>query len=120
MPSVLKMIHSSLKEGKIRPLFQEMKEEMQKELHGDVTRGRKNVRDARKAAMQRVKIATDTTLRKIEAMAEEAVAQAMRESANWCCSFGPESRSVKFVCSVWRERIANVLGAASIRPRGCV
>ena len=39
---------------------------MQKELHGDVTRGRKNVRDARKAAMQRVKIATDTTLRKIE------------------------------------------------------
>ena len=47
---------------------------MQKEVDGDVARSRKNVKDARKSAM-----ATDTTLQEIEAMAEEAVAQAMKK-----------------------------------------
>ena len=44
-----------------------------------MARGRKNVQDARKLAIQRVKMATDTILQEIEAMAEEAVAQAMKK-----------------------------------------
>ncbi len=36
-------------------------------------------KDARKLAIRRVKMATDTVLEKIEAMAEEAVAQAMKK-----------------------------------------
>ena len=58
----------------IPPLLREMREKMQKEVDGDVARSRKNVKDARKSAM-----ATDTTLQEIEAMAEEAVAQAMKK-----------------------------------------
>ena len=46
---------------------------MQKEVDGDVARSRKNVEDARKSAIRRVKMATDTILEKIEAMGEEAV-----------------------------------------------
>ena len=42
-------------------------------------RSRKNVEDARKSATRRVKMATDTILQEIEAMAEEAVAQAMKK-----------------------------------------
>ena len=56
-----------------------MREEMQKEVDGDVARGRKNVQNARKLAIRRVKMATDTILQEIEAMAEEAVAQAMKK-----------------------------------------
>ena len=52
---------------------------MQKEVDGDVARSRKNVEDARKSATRRVKMATDTILQEIEAMAEEAVAQAMKK-----------------------------------------
>ena len=63
----------------IPPLFHEMREEMQKEVDGDVARSRKNVKDARKLAIRRVRLATDTILEKIEAMAEEAVAQAMKK-----------------------------------------
>ena len=63
----------------IPPLLREMREEMQKEVDGDVARSRKNVKDARKSAIRRVKMATDTILQEIEAMAEEAVAQAMKK-----------------------------------------
>ena len=63
----------------IPPLLREMKEKMQKEVDGDVARSRKNVEDARKSATRRVKMATDTILQEIEAMAEEAVAQAMKK-----------------------------------------
>ncbi len=63
----------------IPPLLREMREKMQKEVDGDVARSRKNVKDARKSAIRRVKMATDTILEKIEAMAEEAVAQAMKK-----------------------------------------
>ena len=63
----------------IPPLLREMREEMQKEVDGDVARSRKNVEDARKSATRRVKMATDTILQEIEAMAEEAVAQAMKK-----------------------------------------
>ena len=52
----------------IPPLLREMREEMQKEVDGDVARSRKNV-----------KMATDTILQEIEAMAEGAVAQAMKK-----------------------------------------
>ncbi len=52
---------------------------MQKEVDGDVARSRKNVKDARKSAIRRVKMATDTILQPIESMAEEAVAQAMHK-----------------------------------------
>ena len=52
---------------------------MQKEVDGDVARSRKNVKDARKSAIRRVKMATDTILQEIEAMAEEADAQAMKK-----------------------------------------
>ena len=51
----------------------------QKEVDGDVARQGKNVKDARKLAIRRVQMATDTILEKIEAMAEEAVAQAMKK-----------------------------------------
>ena len=60
-------------------LLREMREKMQKEVDGDVARSRKNVEDARKSATRRVKMATDTILQEIEAMAEEAVAQAMKK-----------------------------------------
>ena len=60
-------------------LFGEMRGAMQKEVDGDVARHRKNVKGARKLAIRRVKMATDTILEKIEAMAEEAVAQAMKK-----------------------------------------
>ena len=63
----------------IPPLLREMREKMQKEVDGDVARSRKNVEDARKSATRRVKMATDTILQEIEAMAEEAVAQAMKK-----------------------------------------
>ena len=63
----------------IPPLFRDMREKMQKEVDGDVARSRKNVEDARKSATRRVKMATDTILQEIEAMAEEAVAQAMKK-----------------------------------------
>ena len=63
----------------IPPLLREMREEMQKEVDGDVARSKKNVKDARKLAIRRVKMATDTILQEIEAMAEEAVAQAMKK-----------------------------------------
>ena len=63
----------------IPPLLREMREKMQKEVDGDVARSRKNVKDARKLAIRRVKMATDTILQEIEAMAEEAVAQAMKK-----------------------------------------
>ena len=63
----------------IPPLLREMREKMQKEVDGDVARSRKNVKGARKSAIRRVKMATDTTLQEIEAMAEEAVAQAMKK-----------------------------------------
>ena len=63
----------------IPPLLREMREKMQKEVDGDVARSRKNVEDARKSAIRRVKMATDTILQEIEAMAEEAVAQAMKK-----------------------------------------
>ena len=63
----------------IPPLLREMREKMQKEVDGDVARNRKNVKDARKSAIRRVKMATDTILQEIEAMAEEAVAQAMKK-----------------------------------------
>ena len=63
----------------IPPLFHDMREKMQKEVDGDVARSRKNVEDARKSAIRRVKMATDTILQEIEAMAEEAVAQAMKK-----------------------------------------
>ena len=63
----------------IPPLLREMREKMQKEVDGDVARSRKNVKDARKSAIRRVKMATDTILQEIEAMAEEAVAQAMKK-----------------------------------------
>ena len=63
----------------IPPLLREMREKMQKEVDGDVARSRKNVEDARKSATRRVKMATDTLLQEIEAMAEEAVAQAMKK-----------------------------------------
>ena len=63
----------------IPPLLREMREKMQKEVDGDVALSRKNVEDAQKSAIRRVKMATDTTLQKIEAMAEEAVAQAMKK-----------------------------------------
>ena len=59
----------------IPPLLREMREEMQKEVDGDVARSRKNV----EMAIRRVKMATDTILQEIEAMAEEAVAQAMKK-----------------------------------------
>ena len=52
----------------IPPLLRETREKMQKEVDGDVARSRKNV-----------KMATDTILQEIEAMAEEAVAQAMNK-----------------------------------------
>ena len=52
---------------------------MQKEVDGDVARSRKNVKDARKSTIRRAKMATDTILQEIEAMAEEAVAQAMKK-----------------------------------------
>ena len=52
----------------IPPLLREMREKMQKEVDGDVARSRKNV-----------KMATDTILQEIEAMAEGAVAQAMKK-----------------------------------------
>ena len=52
----------------IPPLLREMKEKMQKE-----------VDDARNSAIRRVKMVTDTILEKIAAMAEEAVAQAMKK-----------------------------------------
>ena len=63
----------------IPPLLREMREKMQKEVGGDVARSRKNVEDARKSATRRVKMATDTILQEIEAMAEEAVVQAMKK-----------------------------------------
>ena len=63
----------------IPPLLREMRGKMQKEVDGDVARSRKNVEDARKSATRRVKMATDTILQEIEAMAEEAVAQAMKK-----------------------------------------
>ena len=63
----------------IPPLLREMREKMQKEVDGDVALSRKNVEDARKSAIRRVKMATDTILQEIEAMAEEAVAQAMKK-----------------------------------------
>ena len=63
----------------IPPFLREMRVEMQKEVDGDVARQGKNVKDARKLAIRRVKMATDTILEKIEAMAEEAVAQAMKK-----------------------------------------
>ena len=63
----------------IPPLLREMREKMQKEVDGDVARSRNNVEDARKSATRRVKMATDTILQEIEAMAEEAVAQAMKK-----------------------------------------
>ena len=63
----------------IPPLLREMREKMQKEVDGDVARSRKNVEDAQKSAIRRVKMATDAILEKIEAMAEEAVAQAMKK-----------------------------------------
>ena len=63
----------------IPPLLREMREKMQKEVDGDVARSRKNVKDARKSAIRRVKMAADTILQEIEAMAEEAVAQAMKK-----------------------------------------
>ena len=59
----------------IPPLLREMREKMQKEVDGDVARSRKNVKDARKSAIRRVKMATDTILQEIE----EAVAQAMKK-----------------------------------------
>ena len=43
----------------IPPLLREMREEMQKEVDGDVARRRKNVKDARKLAIRRAKMATD-------------------------------------------------------------
>ena len=63
----------------IPPLLREMREKMQKEVDGDVARSRKNVKDARKSTIRRAKMATDTILQEIEAMAEEAVAQAMKK-----------------------------------------
>ena len=63
----------------IPPLLREMREKMQKEVDGDVARSRKNVKDARKSLIRRVKMATDTILQEIEAIAEEAVAQAMKK-----------------------------------------
>ena len=63
----------------IPPLLREMREKMQKEVDGDVARSRKNVKDAHKSAIWRVQMATDTILQEIEAMAEEAVAQAMKK-----------------------------------------
>ena len=60
----------------IPPLLREMREEMQKEVDGDVARHRKSIKDTRKLAIRRVETASNAVLEKIEAMAEEAVAQA--------------------------------------------
>ena len=87
---------------------------MQKEVDGDVARSRKNVKDARKSAIRRVKMATDTILEKIEAMAEEAVAQAMKKRKLVYISFGLVCRAVEFLCPVPRERMANALVGASM------
>ena len=81
MSSALSAAGDSVKPPRmaIPPLLREMREEMQKEVDGDVARSRKNVKDAQKSAIWRVQMATDAILQEIEAMAAEAVAQAMKK-----------------------------------------
>ena len=62
---------------------------MLKDLDGDVARNKKRVKDASREAMHRVENATAATIQKMEALAEEAVAMAMKR----CRVVGPsESR----------------------------
>ena len=62
-----------------RALFEVMKKEMLKDLDGDVARSKERVNDASREAMHRVENATAATIQKIEALAEEAVAVAMKK-----------------------------------------
>ena len=72
-----------------RALFEVLKKEMLQDLDGDVVRGRKRVKDTSSEAMRRVENATTAAIQKIEALAEAAVAMAMKR----CRVVGPgESR----------------------------
>ena len=64
---------------KNRALFEVVKKEMLQDLDGDVVRGKKRVKDASSEAMRRVETATAAAIQKIEALAEEAVAIAMKK-----------------------------------------
>ena len=64
---------------KNRALFEVLKKEMRQDLDGDVVRGKKRIKDASSEAMRRVEDATAAAIQKIEALAEEAVAIAMKK-----------------------------------------
>ncbi len=64
---------------KNRALFEEMKKEMQKELAGDVAKGKKSVQDAGSRAVQRIKGAADAERQKIKEYTQTAAVEAVNE-----------------------------------------
>ena len=64
---------------KNRALFEVLKKEMLQDFDGDVVRCKKRAKDASSEAMRRVETATAAAIQKIEALAEETVAIAMKK-----------------------------------------